>query len=539
MLVLGLKLTHDGAVAIMDGRRLVGAIEMEKVENRPRHSHCRGMADVEQAVRMFGYEVGDFDIISIDGWSSGIIPGWNDLQVNEYVDNENCERYIECKGFAGFGHDYISYTHVQNHISSAFRTHPDAPEEAYCIVWDGGIGPTVFKVTNYGTVYIGRIHDFVGSVYSIMARYYGPFKDQAYIDATPDQIVMDRMKGGYDVPGKLMAWIANGKPDYGVVHAINKELIDHAMPSRLPQPLAEHGFARALGSYNYGTDADLMLNAHLALQQSLVEGATQLIPKGSHLMFVGGSALNIKWNSALRNTGRFASVWVPPFPNDAGSAIGAAMSVVGPTMGNASWNVFSGPGVNFTMERGTQLGWECRDATPSEVAAILEDNASVVLVMDGRAELGPRALGNRSLISSAVEAGMKDRLNYMKKREGYRPVSPICIEDEAKSWFSPGTPDPYMLFEHVAKNLAVKNCPAIVHTDGTSRLQTIGIDVDTTAAKILRAYHKRTGLPILCNTSANDLGCGFFADTATALAWCQKNDCDHMYSSGLLFTRKV
>jgi carbamoyltransferase len=155
------------------------------------------------------------------------------------------------------------------------------------------------------------------------------------------------------------------------------------------------------------------------------------------------------------------------------------------------------------------------------------------VVLDGRAELGPRALGSRSIIAPATSPKMKDRLNEVKDREPYRPVAPICLEEAAPGVFTPGTPDPYMLFDHEVRPEWRARIPAIVHLDGTARLQTVGRG-DGAVRRLLESYFEASGIPVLCNTSANLKGSGFFPDVASALAWGRV---DLVWSEGTLYRR--
>jgi carbamoyltransferase len=164
-------------------------------------------------------------------------------------------------------------------------------------------------------------------------------------------------------------------------------------------------------------------------------------------------------------------------------------------------------------------GWESRACTVSQLAELLHTTDEPVVVLNDRAELGPRALGNRSILAAAVRPDMKDRLNAIKQREDYRPVSPICIEEHAPAIFSPGTRDPYMLFDHMLRDEWVERIPAIRHLDGTARLQTVSREDNPLIYDLLHAYEKLSGIPVLCNTSANLLGSGFFPDVRSATEW--------------------
>lgn len=127
-------------------------------------------------------------------------------------------------------------------------------------------------------------------------------------------------------------------------------------------------------------------------------------------------------------------MWVPPFPNDSGSAIGAACSALAAQQGFRAleWSVYSGPAVRPSE---VPPEWEGAPCTMGQLAAILACDKPVVFLA-GRAELGPRALGGRSILAAASWEGMKDHLNDVKLREHFRPVAPICTEDRAAEIFS-------------------------------------------------------------------------------------------------------
>ncbi|NOJ44644.1 carbamoyltransferase C-terminal domain-containing protein, partial [Bradyrhizobium australiense] len=216
-----------------------------------------------------------------------------------------------------------------------------------------------------------------------------------------------------------------------------------------------------------------------------------------------------------------------------GAAIGAACSAMAADRGFVplEWSVYSGPAL---VPSDVPPEWEAAPCSVHEVAIILASNKPVVFLA-GRAELGPRALGSRSILAAATSAGMKDHLNDIKLREHFRPVAPICLEDRAPDIFNPGTPDPYMLFDHETRAEWRDKIPAVVHLDGSARLQTIARASQHKVAELLVEYEKLTGIPLLCNTSANHHGRGFFPDVASA---CQWGRVEHIWSDGVLWTKK-
>lgn len=256
---------------------------------------------------------------------------------------------------------------------------------------------------------------------------------------------------------------------------------------------------------------------------------------GQHKLYLaGGCALNIKWNSALRDCGLFDEVWVPPFPNDSGSALGAALlgRIQHAGIRPLGWQLRPGPALRAPGVLPAE--WVASAAGPAEVAQLLHETGEPVVVLNDRAELGPRALGGRSILAAPTSAAMKDTLNRIKRREAYRPIAPVCPAEEAPKIFDPGTADPFMLFDHAVRPAWLDRIPAIVHLDGTARLQTVHADDEPVLTEVLRHYHRLSGVPVLCNTSANRSRCGFFPDVSSATPW---GEVSRIWSDDVLYQR--
>ena len=207
-----------------------------------------------------------------------------------------------------------------------------------------------------------------------------------------------------------------------------------------------------------------------------------------NLVYQGGVALNCLAN---RNLGEyFEKIWIMPNPGDAGSSLGAAALAHG---GRLNWT-------------NAYLGTEI--SGPYPVDAIIDTLLSdrIVGVASGRAEFGPRALGNRSLLADPRGNDIKDRVNAIKRRQKFRPFAPVILEEHVDSYFDMpcGFVDcRYM--QVVARCHAPDLYPAIVHIDGTSRVQTVPKD-GSGLRKLLEAWYARTGCPMLLNTSLNIRG---------------------------------
>jgi carbamoyltransferase len=121
-------------------------------------------------------------------------------------------------------------------------------------------------------------------------------------------------------------------------------------------------------------------------------------------------------------------------------------------------------------------------------------------------EFGPRALGARSILASPISSAMQDRLNDIKDREDFRPVAPVVLEEEASNWFVNAGVSPFMLFVYDVRPEQAHRIPAVRHVDGTARVQTINRAQHALYYDLLAAFQRRTGIPVLVNTSFNTRG---------------------------------
>lgn len=548
MRICGIKATHDAAVAVIDNGKLLMCTELEKVSNGDRYRKLHSMGEVHGALFASGIDPASIDRWVLDGWKHQVTTLGDGTQlVGAPYDERDQEVNNILHPFKMRGDRWWSYRHVAGHIMGTYASSPfsSRKQEAYVICWDGGMQPRLYRVVpEEGVKSLGPLFNISGILYTLMSLYWGPYKDQDVIDHRSEEgwYELASRKASYDHPGKIMAYIANGTAhDYlvqqmrGLYNRLNNDLprgYDHCWS-------LEGRFLRALpeilpADYAY-TDADMLASLHSFLQSKLVLNAISAMPKGSNLCFTGGSALNIKWNTALRASEHFRAVWVPPFPNDCGSAIGTACCDMAVEQGlwHLEWSVYSGPAL---VSEAIPEGWKGARCTVNDLASILAtDPLEPIVVLYGKSEIGPRALGHRSILCSAVFAENKMRLNSIKGREDFRPVSPICLEEFAPIAFDPGTPDPYMLFEHRVRREWTAIIPAILHLDGSARLQTVGEHDSPFIRELLQEYQKWTVLPILCNTSANYKGKGFFPDAISAMEWGRTK---YVWADGELYTKK-
>jgi carbamoyltransferase len=232
---------------------------------------------------------------------------------------------------------------------------------------------------------------------------------------------------------------------------------------------------------------------------------------GRRLAMAGGVALNCVANSRLWESGPYDEVWVQPAAGDAGTALGAALHVAA-DLGDRPRPMPTaalGPGWgDHDLEawlRRAGVRYHRPADVADEVAAVLAGNG-IVGWYQGRSEFGPRALGHRSLLANPADAGNLTRLNDVKGREQFRPVAPMVKSGRAAEIFEGPIPSPYMLFVHRVRPEWRDRIPAVVHVDGTARVQTVDADDEPLVARMLDAFERRTGLPVVVNTSFNTAG---------------------------------
>ena len=233
-----------------------------------------------------------------------------------------------------------------------------------------------------------------------------------------------------------------------------------------------------------------------------------------NLTLAGGVALNCVMNARLRDRGPFRNIWVQPASGDAGTALGAALWMDAKERGTdeRAWQMdhaLLGPAYSDeeieSFLKWTGVSYRRLNNLAEETADILVRDQAIGW-FQGRMEFGPRALGARSVLASPIHAEMQGKLNEIKDREDFRPVAPVVIEEEAANWFERAHVAPFMLFVFDVKPEAADRIPAVRHVDGTARVQTVRREQNPPYYDLLRAFQRRTGVPVLVNTSFNTRG---------------------------------
>ncbi|MDT0343929.1 carbamoyltransferase C-terminal domain-containing protein [Streptomyces sp. DSM 44938] len=261
-------------------------------------------------------------------------------------------------------------------------------------------------------------------------------------------------------------------------------------------------------------------------------------PADCYLSTSGGFALNCPTNSALMNHFGFRGLLTPPCANDSGQSYGLGLLGLHGTgaFDRADHRLESAyygaelPDTDTALAEFAPWIENVREFSPEQFVADIAQGP--LAWVDGAAEIGPRALCHRSLLGDPRSEETKRLLNEYKRRQWWRPVAPVVIEELAGEWFDQDRPSPFMLETALVRPEVRGRVPAILHLDNSARHQTITERVNPLLYRALRAFHAETGVPILCNTSLNDRGEPIVGTVAEALTFCLRRGIPFAYVQG-------
>jgi carbamoyltransferase len=324
---------------------------------------------------------------------------------------------------------------------------------------------------------------------------------------------------------KVMALASYGRPRF--LEELRRAVYATGDGGFHTEPLDWQSLVKRRGAEEEWTQdhADLAASVQHRLEEVLLELAGWLHARTGNdtLTLAGGVALNCVANTRLFDSSPYDHVWVQPAAGDAGTALGGALHVAraegdltAPMPGAGLGRGFGEADIEAWLAT-ARVPHERPDDVAEAVAECLAGNG-VVAWFQGRSEYGPRALGHRSLLAHPGHEENLERLNDVKGREQFRPVAPMVRAERAAEIFSRGPlPSPYMLFVHDVAAAWRGRIPAVVHVDGTARVQTVDEAADPLVARMLAAFERRTGLPVVVNTSLNTAGRPMVDDPRDAL----------------------
>jgi carbamoyltransferase len=466
--------SHDAALAVfnstIDDYTKPNSLELLFASHAERFSGVKNDLHLNTALINYAKQWGDPDEVvwyekpfrkTIRQLRAG--QGWNyrENDIKRYLESYNLRTPIK----------YIQHHH--SHAAAGYYTSPFNEATVVCIdsigefetltIWEGQ-GNTLNKVYSQGYPHS------VGLWYSAMTQRVG-------LKPNEDEYI-------------LMGMAAYGNPNRLFMEVLN-EFIDKEGIGFSPKIKIKHNLHR--GCMWWRTD--------LTTEQDMfdIAAATQKVyeyilintllwasknTSSKNLVLMGGCALNCSANSLAYRY--FNNVWIMPNPGDAGSAIGA---------------VLARHNKHITLDN-AYLGYNIEGEYPVEETISELKKTGIAGVANGRAEFGPRAFGNRSLLADPRGTDIKRRVNDIKQRQQFRPFAPVCLAEHAADLFD-GPVGPYMQYTSRVRDPHLY--PAITHADGTARVQTVQRD-GSGIRRLLEAWYAATGCPMLLNTSLNIKG---------------------------------
>ena len=395
----------------------------------------------------------------------------------------------------------------------------------YALVWEGAIGAFYEIDSEMNITLLADVMNQPGYRYILL---YG-LADPTFPKNAPFSRFSDA--------GKLMALtsFSNRRTPSAEETELIEFLLDCPYLELNPYEHLEHS-----RYYNVGLDDPEFRNFAGIFSDKIFDAFYQWaktnMKKRMPLLIAGGCGLNCDWNTKWKETGFFPEVFVPPVANDSGSAIGTAIDAQLHFTGNPKidWNVYSGLG--FITADSFDLALYDLYETNHELIADMLANDLIIGWVSGKYEIGPRALGNRSILAAPFQESTRVRLNEIKQREQFRPIAPVCLEEEAARWFGCKQTSPFMLFTYRVRTNALA---AVTHVNGTARIQTVSSVTNRTLYELLIAFKARTGYGVLCNTSLNFNGRGFINKIGDLSAYAVKHNLDGFVVEGRTYLLKA
>ena len=503
--ILGIKPGHDGAVALIENAQLIFSFENEK-DNGRRYSELNSLTLLKALEACDRFP----DVIAMGGWSADSGPNGAPLGAGYEGISEG---YSGSGSLTGKAIVNFSSSHERSHILCAYGLSPfPQGQPCYALVWEGHIGSLYYIDQRVKITKLLDVLDDPGIRYAFL-----------YALADPT-FQMPRGSIRLSDAGKLMALAAyaSDKP----VPSEGVRIVDRILDPKIRgQTLGKEDFKDS-EYFNCGIAAPKFANLAKYLSNRvhhLFETAVRRLNLQKYpLLISGGCGLNCEWNSKWIASELFSDVFIPPCANDSGSAIGTAIDAMLSLEGTAriQWSVYAGE--DPVADASDCPGFQEFQYAPLEVASFLKAG-KIFGWMRGRYEIGPRSLGNRSIFAEPSSKSTLERLNRLKKREDFRPIAPVCLEEEMKNYFQPSGPSPYML---EFRTVTTDSIQAVTHVDGSARPQSVSFDQNPQLYELLKAFKEISGVSVLCNTSLNFNGGGFLNRLSDLHEFSIKNDLD-------------
>jgi carbamoyltransferase len=538
VLGLGGAVGHDPAAALVVDGEVVAAAEEERFL---REKHAKGKQAEKSALfclKQAGLKPGDVQAVAYPFAPISIFgpARWHYALRHLYAPDRaliavlngnrryrrNVARVSAMLKQIGIEREKIKFVPVEHHVAHASSAyHLSGYRDAaimsidgvgeYCTTWFGsGVGGEIKPLKEFyapdslGGMY-GAVTEFLGfemldGEFKVMGM--APYGDAKRFDVSP---LIRWDERGFSINTKLVNCIGwrrykrNGKGTF-----FAQRLVDLWGPARQGDEIDEP-YVHIAAAVQKTLEEIVLALAKFYLGDQL--------RRTRRLCYAGGVALNVKCNQRIiEDLGANGELYVQPAAGDAGTALGAATYVAhehGDTI-QPMQHAYLGPGYTpeeieaVLQKRGIRYE-RCKSVT--DVASDLLAKGEVVAWFQGRMEFGPRALGNRSILGNPASRGVADMINaQIKYRERWRPFCPSMMDHVAESVLQTNHPSPYMTFTFNVAESWKTRIPEVVHEDGTARPQIVTAQSNPRYYELLSKFEKKTGVPVLLNTSLNRRG---------------------------------
>jgi carbamoyltransferase len=515
--VVGINRTQDGSIAVARGSTELVSLQKERITRRKHHWGRLGDLPDRYLPRMPLLR-GPVDLV-VEGYSS-------DSEIDGLqAYREELRRTLDLAP----GADVVLVSHHLTHLYSAFFPSPFRTAAGLVIDAQGSRVRQFTEPVDLPTgtdLRLLEVSSFYrcdrdGGIECVAKQLWdGDWARPAGLGCFYSMLTKMLWPSGEGNEGKVM-----GLAPFGDPHALGLPELDvrgHEVhiPDAWLAAFAERDRYRLFtdGSGDFADCANLAAAGQLAFEQALLRLVDWVHARTGEdrLVFAGGTALNCSANGRILRESPFADVFIPPSPHDGGTAVGCALYGLVDRLGVRSdfrWtDDFLGPEpsqaevVAAIATLPDDLVAEQPDDLVDAIVDLLADGR-VVGLHQGRSESGPRALGNRSILADPRRPDMQDFINFeVKGREWFRPLAPLVLADHAERLFAVDRPAPFMQYAADVRAEFRAEYPGITHVDGTARLQTVEPRATPFLYELLAAWHRRTGSPVLINTSLNGPG---------------------------------
>lgn len=528
MIILGINyFFHDTSACIVKDGELLFAIEEERL-SRQKHTWDFPSRAIARCFAETGIQPQHIDHIAVSirptkDWQRKV---WYAIQLGRkalpFIKHEFWHAFNKQRSFQRwllqtFGTRPPQVHMVDHHLAHILGSYYVSPYQDAALLSMDGSG-------EWSTTWLGSIID--GKVHCISESFF-PHSLGSFYEAATE---FCGFKPNYD-EGKTMGLAPFGTPESfypsmrNLVHITNtgEVRIDLHYFAYQNAGLTRVG-EKYLATFGKPRTGKLIEQHHedvaAAAQETLEEAVLHMCrilektAQTEYLVISGGVALNSVMNGRILRETRFKDLYVMPAAGDNGTSIGAAFYVFNQLLGNKQRYLHNNPylGTEYSNEDIEKILIECKlpysrsQDICNETASLLHQN-KIVGWFQGKMEIGPRALGNRSILADPTNPGMKDKINAeVKHREAYRPFAPSAIVEESKTYFDIEVETPFMLKVCQVRKQYQARLPAITHVDGSARLQTVNREINPRYHRLISEFGKLSGIPVVLNTSFNIMG---------------------------------